>query len=333
MQDKIKKRSFGFTIAELLIVISVIAILAAVVYVSYDNWASSTTNSQLKSDLANAGTAMENYRTFNNLYPTTVPTTFTSSSGVTMTGGSSDGGLTYCLNATSTKITTAKYFLVSSGQPTSGFCSLIGSVGVVSQGAVSVAVTPAWGTSESRIAGHLLVCWVAVAGSATIPTTPSGWTSAVSLAGTTSSVAIFYKIAAGSDTAPTIALITNGYISARLAEFDLGSSTPSLDKVGSVAGLTTPKLATASGVNTYSSGQLIVTASTIYCSMANTQIFADTVNNAVSIAVNNATVSTRNHYDFSYGYSTAKASADSNSFSFIDTSISGVATVIASFKY
>jgi hypothetical protein len=85
--------------------------------------------------------------------------------------------------------------------------ALVGSVGVASQGAAGAAVTPAWGTSETRAANHLLICWVGVTGVATLPTTPAGWNIGKQVAGTSCSATIYYKLAAGSDAAPTIALI------------------------------------------------------------------------------------------------------------------------------
>jgi Tfp pilus assembly protein PilE len=106
----------AFTIIELIIVAVIITTLSAIVFVSYNSWRLTTAVTQLKSDLSGVASAMENYRTFNNIYPTSVSTissTFASSSGVTLSGGSSDGGLTYCVNAVSLQFTNNYYHIDS----------------------------------------------------------------------------------------------------------------------------------------------------------------------------------------------------------------------------
>src|SRR4030095_1844256 len=113
--------------------------------------------------------------------------------------------------------------------------SLVGTIGAARQGALSAAVTPAWGASENRTAGNLLVCFVAGTGSGVgaAPAAPSGWTR-VGVGSTTTSptCALYYKIAAGADTAPTIAAITNVILTAQLAEFSGNASSSPLDKNG-----------------------------------------------------------------------------------------------------
>jgi alpha-tubulin suppressor-like RCC1 family protein/type II secretory pathway pseudopilin PulG len=116
----------AFTIVELIIVIIIIVILAAITIVSYSNWRQYTVTAQLKSDLGNAYSAMENYRTFNNSYPTSVPSTFTPSSGVTMGGGSADGGSTYCISAVSSLFPSIYYHidsLLGNQNPVPGICA------------------------------------------------------------------------------------------------------------------------------------------------------------------------------------------------------------------
>ena len=71
------KQSRGFTLIELLMVITIIGILASIGVVSYGNYQKSIKVAQLKSDLNGAATVMENERTFNNLYPVSLPSTFT----------------------------------------------------------------------------------------------------------------------------------------------------------------------------------------------------------------------------------------------------------------
>ncbi len=119
-------KSSGFTIVELIIVITIIGILAGITILSFGNWKSQTITAQLKSDLNGAAQAMESYRTFNNVYPATVPSTFTPSSGDTLTGGSSDGGKTYCVDAANVQLTTLKFYIdsqTSSKGAQTGMCA------------------------------------------------------------------------------------------------------------------------------------------------------------------------------------------------------------------
>ena len=113
--NKVKHSVLGYTLIELLVVISVLGILTSVVVLSYSSWADKTIASKLKSDLKNAATAMENYRTFNNVYPIVVPSTFSPSSGVEMSGGSADGGMTFCIDAVSSSKSSIHYYINSNG--------------------------------------------------------------------------------------------------------------------------------------------------------------------------------------------------------------------------
>jgi hypothetical protein len=82
---------------------------------------------------------------------------------------------------------------------------LVGTAGAISLGAANTAVTPSWGSGENRVAGNLLVEWVNVHGTATLPSAPNGWSIAKQQAGTLCSASIFYKQAVGGDAAGQIA--------------------------------------------------------------------------------------------------------------------------------
>jgi len=109
-----KKRTHGFTIVEIVIIISVIGILATVSYIGYGNWKMTTATTQVKSYLGGAASSMENSRNFANGYPATVPSTISENSDVVITGGSIDGGKSYCLDAASSQFTGLDYHVDSS---------------------------------------------------------------------------------------------------------------------------------------------------------------------------------------------------------------------------
>lgn len=124
---KQKNINTGFTLIEIIVVISVIGLLASVSVISYGGWQKSIIATTLKNDLISLSASMENVRNFDNIYPSAIPENFTPSDGVVLTGGSKDGGKTYCVNATSTKDLSIKYYIVSNSgnrdfQP--GSCSL-----------------------------------------------------------------------------------------------------------------------------------------------------------------------------------------------------------------
>jgi prepilin-type N-terminal cleavage/methylation domain-containing protein len=117
--------SKGFTLIEIIVVIVIIGILAAIAIISYGNWQKSVVTATLKSDLNGVASAMENARTFGNAYPSSIPATFTASNGVTLSGGSTDGGITYCVTAINPQYPTIQYYISSitgAQSPQAGAC-------------------------------------------------------------------------------------------------------------------------------------------------------------------------------------------------------------------
>jgi hypothetical protein len=217
--------------------------------------------------------------------------------------------------------------------------SLVGTIGAVSTGAVNTAVTPAWGTGESRTAGNLLLCWVAgmsATGPDPTPATPLGWSLADKSTGTGStgaSATLFYKVAAGGDGAPTIAAGgANVLWNVQLGEFSSGGGTPALDQhgVGTTAG-TSPVVATAGAVD-LAGGDLIVSCGSIRYGSAGTKTITPTFNNgATATATQSGAISTTSHYGFAYGTTTGNSSADAATLTFT-ASGSGIADqIVASF--
>src|SRR4029453_13736617 len=214
--------------------------------------------------------------------------------------------------------------------------SLVGTIGIASQAALSTAITPAWGTSENRDVGNLLILFLAQTGTgvSAAPATPAGWTLAVNVEATNTGAAMYFKIATGADTAPTIAAITNVTLAAQLAEFSGNATTSPKDKQGGNTGAASPVTATFSSADT-SAGELLVICSADARSAARTPTDTLTSNNAtITQAGNNNGVSSANHYSFGYSLATtSNASADTAVVTAsVTTSLTGLCVNAATFK-
>jgi type II secretory pathway pseudopilin PulG len=114
----------GFTLVEIVVIISVIAILVTIVIISVGNWRKSTAETEVKSDLKSLSGAMEAARNFGNGYPVSIPTSFTASKNVTVTYGSGSSA-SYCVNAVSKADATVQYYIntaVTGREPQAGTC-------------------------------------------------------------------------------------------------------------------------------------------------------------------------------------------------------------------
>lgn len=108
-------RRHGFTLVELLIVISVLAILASVVVVSYGPWRTRTAQTEVQNDLKHAAVAMENYKNFNDGYPSVaagIPDSFSASQNVTITLKSSSPA-SFCLQGNSKLISSVQFYVTN----------------------------------------------------------------------------------------------------------------------------------------------------------------------------------------------------------------------------
>ncbi len=125
-----KKLQQGFTIVELLIVVVVIGVLAAIVIVAYNGITASAHESAVQSDLANLAKKLEIYKVQNGVYPSG-PTELAAAE-VSVTQGSYDIGrnnVYYCRTADLLQyavgveaVTDTQYYLVNGSvvDPTPG---------------------------------------------------------------------------------------------------------------------------------------------------------------------------------------------------------------------
>lgn len=129
----------GFTIVELLIVVVVIAILAAITIVSYNGITKRANESAVQSTLSQAFTGLTMYQLNNSggLFPTALTDAglnFTSGGGTTYAYTASSDGKSFCLASSQAGRT---YFVSdTSSSPQKGICN--GAVGVIGTGDVAV---------------------------------------------------------------------------------------------------------------------------------------------------------------------------------------------------
>lgn len=92
-----KHHQKGFTFIEILVVVTIIALLTSIGIVSYSQFAKQSRDARRKADLEQIRSAVEMYRSNNGFYPKTNPFTFSS---CTAPGGLTDtNGVTYLSKA------------------------------------------------------------------------------------------------------------------------------------------------------------------------------------------------------------------------------------------
>lgn len=126
----------GFTIVELLIVVVLIAILAAITIVAYNGLQKRAQTSAISTALNQASKKVKLYQVDNNTYPTTLAAAGVTDGGVTYqyTGGTT----AYCI--TGTQGSTSLYLSDTVTKPTEGGCAGHGQGGVAA--VINLAVNP-----------------------------------------------------------------------------------------------------------------------------------------------------------------------------------------------
>lgn len=116
----------GFTIVEILIVVVVIGILAGITVVGYGAWRERTAITTVKNDLLAADVVMKGAQDRQTGFPTTLPSGYESSEGVTLILKPGSNATFYCFEATTTGKPNATFFLDSNKntQPTEGTCTM-----------------------------------------------------------------------------------------------------------------------------------------------------------------------------------------------------------------
>ena len=111
----------GFTLVELLMVIGIIGLLAAIAIAQFTSYRASAIDSQMKSDLKNAAVAMESYFAERQSYPTTV-------TAITAVGFNPTAGVTLTINVISPNSFTLTASAPNGTQPSFTFNSVTGQI-------------------------------------------------------------------------------------------------------------------------------------------------------------------------------------------------------------
>lgn len=104
------RRTSGFTIVELIMVVVIIAVLATITSFGIGSWRSRTAATEVKNALKSVGTAMRNAKNFGTGYPLSVPSTYSAQSGVTVTY-MSGSATAYCVKGASVDVATVVYYM------------------------------------------------------------------------------------------------------------------------------------------------------------------------------------------------------------------------------
>ena len=135
--------SSAFTIVELLIVIVVIAILAAITIISYAGITNRARETSLKSDLQNTSTKLKLAQIDTGSYPSSLSEDNTAKSGdnqLTYTGG----GTTFCLKATSPSLPNKTFYITQEGTIGEGDCPIVNGASIQTVTSSNCPTTLTW---------------------------------------------------------------------------------------------------------------------------------------------------------------------------------------------
>jgi hypothetical protein len=125
---------------------------------------------------------------------------------------------------------------------------------------------------------------------------------------------LYYKIAAGADGQPTVALVSGAKHYGQLYEFSGNATASPVDQTGSNTGAGTTIVVTAGGTDAQT-GELMFAVNGDQLQSNATQSTSESWNNATPTTQNRNGTNDSDHYSFSYGFTTANGSADSNTYS------------------
>jgi len=118
-----QNKQLGFTIVELLVVVVVIGILAALVIVGYSGITRNAANAVVKDTLRSAGTAMEKVNIELSSYPAAIPGSVKPSQNIGLALATVTDPKTFCINGTYSGNNSIAWHITQSQQVETGLCS------------------------------------------------------------------------------------------------------------------------------------------------------------------------------------------------------------------
>ena len=122
------KRPSGFTIVELLVVVTIIVVLATITVFAFGSWRERTSRSQIKNEISSANAAIQHYANFNNAFPAdtaTLKTLYQADGSLATTYTLRVDGKSYCLQVvdnTGANLAT-QYYDSATGNTSTTVCS------------------------------------------------------------------------------------------------------------------------------------------------------------------------------------------------------------------
>lgn len=121
--EKSLTRIDGYTIIEVIVVVTTIALLATVMIGGWGAWREDITKNQLSQSLISVAAAMRDARNFGTDYPTTIPANYNPPSDVVIATVQASAGM-YCINAYHKKVKTITRSISSElTRPVDGLCA------------------------------------------------------------------------------------------------------------------------------------------------------------------------------------------------------------------
>ena len=116
-------RKTGFTIVEMVVVITVIAVLMTLTIFSFGSWRERTAKAEVTTSLTDLATVLKNELNFKNVYPSTLPSNYTAAKGVTVTYSSRSSGTAYCASAVSKSVSSVQLYITNTNpKPSTTSC-------------------------------------------------------------------------------------------------------------------------------------------------------------------------------------------------------------------
>ena len=148
----------GFTIVELMVVVSIIGILAGLTAFTFRGWQQSIAEREVRSDLTALQTAMKSYQNFNNTFPTTIPSSFNGSGNVAVSISESSTNA-YCIDGVSVSKNNVTLFSRQDGSVKRGTCAGGEIVDFLPNGVLSATSISAGLNNGCAISNAKIYCW------------------------------------------------------------------------------------------------------------------------------------------------------------------------------